>query len=351
MRCKALLLVLGLAIAAGIGLYATHQSHYLLTEHEKAYHVSLQQSSDGLNALDQAGQNAVAIALDAGLFQKIGFALVGQKVIFSHPSLPGEVLTATVERMSFTPQLGRLVGNVGLRVASDQRFFSLGLSVESALYFSGISQVLPSSPDQPTTFSANFKLLPMSIEPEIAFGFLNIVGRGFVSDIIAGNVVNALSDKLNLAAPYQPRITYTLNKNGEFEQQFGDDNNFKLKYRIHHPIVSIERWVHVIAPVFSNRGVLLAATLSANEATPFAAQGLENVTDASQIRYLQQTLAARIGDAEQYFSGGQMTISIGTGALATLSSDIADALRKLALNLTSTEISGRLFDSLGPTRS
>ena len=46
--------LIGLAAAGGLGLYATYQREYLVTETEKAEFVGLQQSLDGLQKLCQA---------------------------------------------------------------------------------------------------------------------------------------------------------------------------------------------------------------------------------------------------------------------------------------------------------
>ncbi|WP_128948160.1 MULTISPECIES: hypothetical protein [Bradyrhizobium] len=345
MRRKGLMVILGLIVAIGIGLYATFQSRYLIDEHNRARIVSLQQTASGLDALEQGDQKAVAVALDATLFRNIGDQLVGQKVMLSHPSLPGETLTVAVDRLTFAPQMGRLAGNLGLSVKSDKRFLSVGLDVEFALYFSGVSQILPATTDRPAVFAANFRLLPVSIEPVISFGFLNLVGRGFVSDIITGNVVNGLSERLTLSAPYQPQLRYTLDENKSFEQKFGDGNTGTLKYRVTHEPISVERWAHVIAPIFSDRGVLLAATLDETVAQPFDVNPSKYDTiPTTQISSLEQQLTGRIALANKYYSGKQLTISINTGAIATLTDGIFGALRKLSLSLASTEVSGRFVD-------
>ena len=135
MRRKALLLGLVLVIAAGIGLYATFQSRYLLEESERAHVVSLQQTVQGLDALDRAGPNAIAIAVDSAFFQSFGSALAGGKVTLTHPALPGEILTVTIERIAFSPGPGQIRSDMSLNVTSDKRSFSVGLNVQAGLYF------------------------------------------------------------------------------------------------------------------------------------------------------------------------------------------------------------------------
>jgi hypothetical protein len=344
MRGKVLLLVLGLIVVGGVSLYATDQSRFLVGEHGRAQFVSLRQTEKGLDTLEQAGQNAVTVALDSALFRNIGSALIGQKIVLTHRSLPGETLTVTIDSLTVSPQPGRFFANLGLTVKSDKRFFSVGLDVASAVYFSGVSQVSPATADRPAVFSADFKLLPLSIEPKITFGFINISGRGFVSDIISGNVVTAFSDKLKLSVPYQPQIRYTLDENKTFEEKFGEDNKGTLKYSVSHVPMSIERWVHVVAPIFSNRGILLAAVLDEQEAKPFDSVASNDPIDPTQISQLEQRLTERAADAEKYFSTKQLTININTGALASVTHGISDGLRKLSLTLASTEVSGRIFD-------
>lgn len=345
MRRKGLVAALGLVIAIALGLYATYQSRYLIGQHNRAQTVSLQQTANGLDALEQGDQNAIAVALDVTLFRNIGDQLVRQKIVLSHPSLPGEILTVTVDRLTFAPQMGRLGGNLGLSVKSDKRLLSVGLDVEFAVYFAGVGEILPATTDRPAVFAANFKLLPVSIEPAISFGFLNVVGRGFVSNIITGKVVNGLSEKLTLSAPYQPQLRYTLDENKTFEQKFGDDNKGTLKYRVAHEPISVERWVHVVAPIFSDRGVLLAATLDETAAQPFDVNPSKyDTSSTTQISNLEQQLTGRIAGTNRYYSGKQLTISINKGAIATLTDGISGVLRKLSLSLASTEVSGRFVD-------
>ncbi|MET4260886.1 hypothetical protein ABIC09_005851 [Bradyrhizobium sp. S3.12.5] len=341
MHRKPLLVVLSLIIATAFGLYATYQSRYLVDEHNHAQLVSLQQTANGLDALEQGGQKAIAVALDTALFRNIGDQLVGQNVILSHPSLPGEILTVAVDRLTFSPQMGRLDGSLGLTIKSDKRLVSAALAVEFVLYFSGVSQASPATTDRPAVFAAEFKLLPVSIDPAISFGFLNLVGRGFVSDIITGNVVSGLSERLTLSAPYQLQLRYTLDENRTFEQKFGDDNKGTLKYRVTHEPISVERWVHIIAPIFSIHGVLLAATLDESVAKPFDVKPSGYDTSPAT---LEQQLSGRMASTEKYYSGKQLTISISKGAVGTLTDGISGALRKLSLSLASTEVSGRFVD-------
>lgn len=144
---------------------------YLIGEHNRAQIVSLQQTANGLDALEQGDQKAIAVALDATLFRNIGDQLVRQKIVLSHASLPGEILTVTVDRLTFAPQMGRLGVNLGLSVKSDKRLLSVGLEVEFVMYFAGVGEILPPTTHRPAIFSANFKLLLVSIEPAISFDF------------------------------------------------------------------------------------------------------------------------------------------------------------------------------------
>jgi hypothetical protein len=343
-RWKIVAVFLILPLTIGISAYATYQSRYILQQEQIADYVGIQQTIDGLKALDTAGSKAITIALSDQFFNAFTSALSGKSISLIYASLPNETLTLKIVSTSIKTLPGTLRASFDAQLSSDRRSYSVGLHVEAVAYFAGTERVSP-DPSEPELFSANFKFIPLVVEPKLSYGPLNLVGRRFVSDIIDGNLIQQFLDKMKAPVLYQPNIKYVIDENGEYQQSFGDTGQNSVHYRISHTPVTIEKWVHVNSPIFTDRGVVFSASLSDDAVQAVAFEpNLSNAPLASQIEQLQQQIEGRQKQIDTLYSSSEITVTVRPDAISDLAATASTAIRKLSLSLQSTAISGRFID-------
>lgn len=328
--------IISLVLTAIIYLYATRLSDITIAENALAHRVSLGQTTEGLLTLEKLGSKAMTIAVDKSLFGSISQNLRGQKIMLAVASMPDEPLSVIVEDLDLSPSAGRFTGKMGVRFASEKRLWSIKIDVDVALYFAGITEIKTANSDTTHQFGAVFRLLPTQVSPDL--GFLDVPGRWFVSSIITGNVIARLADILTLTVPYPARFELGINENSLPELTLGKS---KIKYKVvQDPPFIFRRWVNVIAPIFSDRGVVLAAALNESEIEPSTPR---DIWAAGEIAPDQAAINERVGKLSGVFSGKHLTIDIRSGALSAAASELSADLRKVSVKGDSTEANGRFF--------
>jgi hypothetical protein len=332
----------GLAVAGAGALYATYQRQYLVTETAKAELVGLRQSLDGIQQLTVMKDDGVSVALDKSIFDKICATLAGQSIAVYSKRLD-DTIRLSIKSAAIRTEPGRMVAHLDLTASDSKRGLSVGLDAEGFIYYAGTTEEASASEDGPTN-AANFKFIPVRINPKIQYGFLDLRGRQFASDTITTGILSFLFDKLAWKATYRPQVSFSVGSPKTITQHFGDNNAGTVVFTATPSPLRFEQWLTIVAPVFTTKGVVLTATLGPARQTPqvFAA-ALSDKVGADDIDSARLEVAAKAGVLDGLFAR-DVAVTIGRQAFAKLTDQIAGALAGFSISVQGKSISGRLFD-------
>ena len=334
---------LGTAAALAAWSYSSFQTNYILTARASAEAAGVRQSLVGLDQLEKLGSRGVMIALDRSLFDKINAALSGKSVTIHSEHLQDDV-RLTVSAASLTPAAGRMAASVDVVARAASSAIEVGFHVEGFAYFAGITSRTGDAGAEGPVFSANFRMVPVSLVPSIRFGFVNLTGRRFANDLVTAGVMRLLFDKLTWSAPYIPRLAIPDMKPFTLTQHFGENGSGTLVAAVTPPHIAFERWLDVTAPIFTSRGVVLASSLSENRPVPAElAVQQEGAVDAAGLEADERSVDARSSSIRELFDK-DVAITIGADALTSLSSSLSAALAGKVISARGQSVSGRFFD-------
>jgi hypothetical protein len=304
--------------------------------------VGLHQSLDGIAAANQLATNGVFIALDRSIFEKLSSAMTLRSVSLRSKKL-GDDIDVMVDSMSVSPEAGRMAVTLDVTAKSTERGLTAGLRVDGFIYFAGITEEHNPSDNAPIN-AANFKFLPVSLAPHLQYGFLSLRARKFVNGMITAGVFSLLFDRLAWKIAYRPSLAFSYDSSSAITQHFGQDNSGTLVLRVTPSPLHFQRWLKILAPVFTTHGVLLAASLDqayqppALIPPPVSRPGTPQDVDATENQV--ETKAAALGG---YFSKN-VAVTLGRSALDTLSGQLAAVLDGFTIAARGQSFSGRLFD-------
>lgn len=334
--------LIGLAAAGGLGLYATYQREYLVTETEKAEFIGLQQSLGGLESFAKLGGDGAFVALDKSLFDKISAALSGQSVTVYSKSLDDQI-RLTVRSATLRAEPGRMVAQLALTATDTKRGLGVGLDVEGFVYYAGITEE-PSSTGGDPANAANFKFLPVKIIPQLQYGFLNLRGRQFVSDTVTTGVLSFLFDKLAWKATYQPHVDLAIGSPSTITQHFGDNNAGTVVFTATPSPFRFDRWLTIVAPVFTPKGVVLTATLESSRQAPSGiTPARSDKVKSEDLANARAEIAAKAGALNGLYAR-DVAVTIGRAAFGKLTEQFITDLSGFNISIKGQSIAGRLFD-------
>lgn len=338
------LIILALAVAAlggGIALYATYQRQYILSKATQAEMAGLRQSLDGLAAADKLGTNAAFIALDRSVFEKLGAAMTSRSVSLRSKKL-ADTIDLTVNAVSIRPEAGRMAVTLDATAKSAKSGLAASLRIDGFVYFAGITEAQVPSGDAPMD-AAIFRFLPVSVTPNLRYGFLNLRARKFVSDAITAGALSFLFDRLSWKVAYRPGLAFTYDSKSTITQHFGQSNSGTVVLQVTPSLLRFRRWLKVLAPVFTPRGVVLAASLDPSYQPPSTIPPPVAGATPDDIAAAEHQVEAKMAALDGYFSK-DVAVTIGREALANLSDQLGAALSSFSLTARGQSISGRLFD-------
>jgi hypothetical protein len=142
---KVILVALILAVlTGGIGIYATYQRQYILSQAAQTEMVGLTQSLGVLDAVNTLSSNGVYIAFNRSMFDKLSAGMTGQSVSLYAKQLDEEIYLA-INAASVRPEAGRMKFYLDLSATSPKRSLTAGLEVDGL----SSSAALPRRPTHP----------------------------------------------------------------------------------------------------------------------------------------------------------------------------------------------------------
>jgi hypothetical protein len=284
--------LLGVGAIAGVGIsWATFEHDIVVRQRAAVEWIGLTQADQSLREGHRPYNSDVAIFLSNRAVEKALKQLAGATI--TPPSDKYGDLKITIKDVALRPTVGLAGVALTLEISSMQRGITLIVAADANLAFRGVRTGVVAGGHSLAT--ADFALSILSAEPRLKWGFLDISGRQFVSELISSGLMLALDKDLVVSVPFEDRLA--LDTKIDAKNVLPTDAG-SVTLAVTMPGKVLEQRFAITSPLFLKSGVWLLANVAADGQSALPAPAAPNLA-AADLSAKVASLRAAIAQATQ----------------------------------------------------
>jgi hypothetical protein len=282
------LTVLGVGAAVAVGAsWATFARDIVLRQRAEVEWTGLTQTLDSLRAGHGPYNSDAAMFVSSKAVGQALKLLAGATVTTPSAAKYGDV-KIDIKDVGLQPSYGSTGVTLQLEISSSQRGLTIDVTADASLAFRAVRTT--TAADGHTLAIADFALSILSVEPRLKWGFLDISGRKFVSELISSGAILAVDKSLIVSLPFEDRVAF--NTKIDTKTTVPTDAG-SVTLAVTLPGTVLEQRFAFAVPLYLHSGIWLLASAAENGQTAIPAPVLPNLPTAEltkQVVLLQTEL-------------------------------------------------------------